>query len=363
MCLAHQLDTQRAEQFSQKLIDVLNMGSLAIMTSIGHRTGLFDVLSTLPASTSTEIASAAGLNERYVREWLGTMATGGIVECFPNGSITRFSLPPEHAAFLTTAAAEDNIALFTQYIPLLSSVEDKIIDCFKHGGGVPYEEFGRFHEVMAEDSGQSVRSSLIQSIIPLVSGLHDDLTRGIEVLDIGCGMGRALNLMANFYPKSRFTGYDLCQEPINIARKEAAEQGLRNVTFEVRDLTTFDVESPGTAFDLITAFDAIHDQAQPDRVLAGVHHALKADGTFLMQDIAGSSKVEKNIDHPIGTFLYTISCMHCMTVSLAQDGMGLGAMWGEEKAKEMLKKSGFTSVVVKKLEHDFQNSYYIVQKK
>jgi 2-polyprenyl-3-methyl-5-hydroxy-6-metoxy-1,4-benzoquinol methylase len=111
--------------------------------------------------------------------------------------------------------------------------------------------------------------------------------------------------------------------------------------------------------DLITAFDAIHDQARPDKVLAAIAKALKPNGTFLMQDIAASSHMHKNCDHPAGPFLYTISCMHCMTVSLAQNGAGLGAMWGEEQAREMLHAAGFSRIDVKKLPHDFQNSYFI----
>lgn len=202
----------------------------------------------------------------------------------------------------------------------------------------------------------------VTAVLPLVPGLTEKLERGIEALDIGCGMGRALILMAKAYPNSRFVGYDLCEEPIEIARAEAARQGLANLRFEVRDLTTFDVDAPEAKFDLITSFDAIHDQARPDRVLAGISRALKADGVYLMQDIAGSSEVHNNLDHPLGALLYTVSTMHCMTVSLAQGGMGLGAMWGREKALEMLKEAGFNRVEIKNLDHDIQNNYYIVSK-
>ena len=135
--------------------------------------------------------------------------------------------------------------------------------------------------------------------------------------------------------------------------------GLKNVRFEVRDVALIgEIEQ----YDLITAFDAIHDQAKPATVLCGIFNALRADGTFLMQDIAGSSHVHQNMEHPLGPFGYTISYMHCMTVSLALDGDGLGTMWGEEKACEMLKQAGFENVSVHKLEHDIQNSYYVVSK-
>jgi len=362
MCTVHTLEAQKNEAFAENLLEMLNKGALALMVSIGHRTGLFDTMSQLPPATSEQIAKAAGLNERYVREWLGAMTAGGVVECFPSLSKPLFSLPAEHAACLTRAAGADNMGVFAQYIGVLGSVEDRVVECFKNGGGVAYHEYKRFHEVMAEDSGQSIVSSLFTAVLPLVPGLTERLARGIEVLDIGCGMGRALILMAKAYPNSRFVGYDLCEEPIKLARAEAAKQGLANLRFEVRDLTTFDVDAPEEKFDLITSFDAIHDQARPDRVLAGISRALKADGVYLMQDIAGSSEVQNNLDHPLGALLYTVSTMHCMTVSLAQNGMGLGAMWGREKALVMLKEAGFNRVEIKNLDHDIQNNYYIVSK-
>src|SRR5690606_29166154 len=139
------------------------------MVAIGHRTGLFDALSGLPPATSSEIAEAAALDERYVREWLGAMVTSGVVSIDPNSQ--RYSLPAEHAASLTRAAAADNMAVFAQYISSLGGVEDHVVKCFREGGGVPYEKFPRFHEVMEEDSGQSVLSSLESHILPLVPGL------------------------------------------------------------------------------------------------------------------------------------------------------------------------------------------------
>ena len=351
-------DPQKVDAFAERLLGILNSGSLGLMTSIGHRTGLFDAMAELPPSTSDEIAKKAGLNERYVREWLGAMVTGGFVTYAPDGK--QYSLPPEHAACLTRAAAPNNVAAFAQYIPLLGSVEDKIIACFKNGGGVPYSEFPGFHAVMMEDSGQTVIPALLDHILPLAPGLVDSLKSGIDVLDVGCGGGRAVNLMAKAFPKSRFTGYDFSEEAIGYARSEAQKAGVKNAQFEVCDVTSLEEKKQ---FDLITTFDAVHDQAKPDAVLRSIAQALRPDGTYLMQDIAGSSHVHKNIDHPVGPFLYTISTMHCMTVSLALNGAGLGTMWGEELAQQMLKEAGFARVEIKKLDHDFQNVYYIIKKK
>ncbi len=352
-----EFDQAKAEEFAERMVGVLNEGAIALMTSIGHRTGLFDAMAELPPSTNEQIAEAARLNERYVREWLGAMVTAKIAEHDPESG--TYNLPPEHAAWLTRAATPENIAAFAQYISVLGAVEDRIVECFKTGGGVPYSAYPRFQEVMAEDSSQTVVSALIDSILPLVPGLTGRLEAGIDVLDVGCGSGRALNLMARSFPNSRFVGYDLSEEGIVRGRAEAQEHDLDNIRLEVKDVANLDEKA---RYDLITTFDAVHDQAQPAKVLKGIAQALRPDGIYLMQDIAASSHHHNNLDHPIGPFLYTISCMHCMTVSLAEDGAGLGAMWGEEKAREMLQEAGFTEVEVKQLPHDFQNSYYIVTK-
>jgi 2-polyprenyl-3-methyl-5-hydroxy-6-metoxy-1,4-benzoquinol methylase len=353
-------DSVKAEAFAEQFIAALNYGSLCLMVSIGHRTGLFDAMSGLQPSTAEEIAKQAMLNKRYVREWLGAMVTAKVIEVDPTS--TYYVLPAEHAAFLTRAAGADNIAVFTQYISVMGDVEDEIIDCFKHGGGVPYEKFPRFHAVMAEDSGQSVLSSLESHVLPLVNGLTDQLSEGIRVLDVGCGSGRIVNRLAKLYPRSKFVGIDLSAEAIESAQNDASLEGLQNVNFIVSDLSDFHKSAELEAFDLITTFDAIHDQAKPLNVLKGIHRALTRDGIYLMQEIKGSSYVRKNIEHPIGTFLYTISTMHCMTVSLAQEGEGLGAMWGEEKTHEYLQKAGFHSVETNQLDHDIQNNWYVVRK-
>ena len=353
---------QPADVFAEQLLSMLNQGALSLMVSIGHRTGLFDAMAELPPADVDTIATQAGLTPRYVKEWLAAMVAGGIVHYRPGER--RYHLPPAHAALLTRAASPDNIAVFAQYIGVLGQVEDRIVDCFRTGGGVGYEHYPRFHEVMAEDSGQTVIAGLDEHILPLLDAdLLAGLGRGIRVLDIGCGRGRALLHLAGRYPASRFVGYELSPEAVAEARAEAARSGLGNVRFEQRDLTDFHTGAQADAFDLVTAFDAVHDQTAPQQVLVGVHRTLKAGGTFLMQDIRASSRLENNLDHPIAPLLYTISTMHCMTVSLAHGGAGLGTMWGEELAVEMLRAAGFDQVAIHRLAHDFQNNFYVMRKR
>jgi ubiquinone/menaquinone biosynthesis C-methylase UbiE len=351
------LDQSKMNAFMEKMIGIYNAGAITLMISIGHRTGLFDIMAGISPSTSEQIATEAKLDERYVREWLGAMVTGRIVDYNPGNK--TYSLPGEHAALLTRAATPTNLAVTTQWLSVLGGVEDEIVECFKKGGGVPYSSYHRFHEVMAEESAQTVVAALMDHILPLVKGLPESLKRGMEVLEVGCGSGRALNLMASEFPKSSFVGYDLSEEAIGRAQSAAKKSRLKNVSFRVKDVSNI---GESERFGLIAAFDAIHDQAKPDKVLGEIARALRPDGTFLMQDISGSSYVHKNMTHPIATVIYTISCMHCMTVSLAEGGAGLGAAWGEELATKMLKEAGFNKVEVKQLPHDIINSYYIAKK-
>ena len=223
-----------------------------------------------------------------------------------------------------------------------------------------YARFNRFHEIMAEDSGQSVLPALRDHILPLVPDLIERLEAGINVLDLGCGRGKALAQMAGWFPNSSFTGYDLSAEAIAWATANAEEQGLDNLTFQVRDLSGFDEDAEEAAFDFVITFDAVHDQANPRAMVRGIRRTLTPGGVYLAQDIKGSSHVHENRDHPIGPLLYTISCLHCMTVSLAQEGgEGLGAMWGRQEAVEIFTEAGFATVEVDELEHDIQNYYYI----
>jgi 2-polyprenyl-3-methyl-5-hydroxy-6-metoxy-1,4-benzoquinol methylase len=351
------IDKAKAEAFSGKLLEILNGGMLSLMISVGHQTRLFDVMSEMQASTSAEIAFAAGLNERYVREWLGAMVTGKIIDYDPTDQ--KYFLPKEHAAFITRAAGIDNLALFAQYIPLLGNVEQEIVKCFKNGGGVSYSAYPRFQQLQAEETSRVFDSRLVSQIIPLVDRLEEKLHSGMDVLDIGCGQGRAVNLMAKAFPNSRFTGYDISAQGIEAARSEARNAGLTNARFEVKNAEEI-VEYK--KYDFITAFDTIHDQAKPATVLAEICNALRDEGTFLMQDIAASSHLAENIANPLAPTLYTISTMHCMTVSLAYNGEGLGTVWGRQKAEQMLAEAGFSDIQVSEIPGDILNYYYISRK-
>jgi 2-polyprenyl-3-methyl-5-hydroxy-6-metoxy-1,4-benzoquinol methylase len=281
------------------------------------------------------------------------MATGKIVEY--DGARGTYRLPAEHAAFLTRAAGPNNFATFTQFVTAYGQVTGDIVRCFREGGGVPYEKFHGFHHLMSELSGTIHEAALVDVILPL-AGAHviEQLRAGADALDVGCGMGGAVQLMARAFPASRFTGIDISDEAIAGARAAAPD----NATFMKIDAATLGAPA---RYDLITAFDVIHDQAKPAQVLAGIRAALRPGGTFLCVDIAASSNLADNIEHPLGPALYASSTMHCMTVSLAQGGAGLGTMWGQELALRMLAEAGFRDVAVRKVEGDVLNNYYVAR--
>src|SRR5699024_8244 len=326
-------------------------GALALFVALGHEAGLLATLGDLPPSTSAQIADAAGLDERYVREWLASATCGELV-CYQPADGT-FRLPPNAAAVLTGEGA-DNIARQLSMLGELTRVRPRIRACFRTGGGTSYADYPRFAAAMAEESAAVHDTALIDVILPL-AGLTDRLTDGIAVADIGCGRGHAVNLVAQHYPKVRATGYDFLPEPLEVARAESARLGLQNTEFVCRDAAHLGEEG---RFDLVTAFDAIHDQAQPARVLSEIRRSLRPGGVFLMVDFRASSNLEDNRALPWGAYLYTVSLLHCMAISLGQGGAGLGTGWGTQVATGMLREAGFTQVDVTTLEADPFNVYY-----
>jgi SAM-dependent methyltransferase len=222
-------------------------------------------------------------------------------------------------------------------------MQDRVLEAFRTGKGMEYGDYPCFHEIMAEDSGQTVTAQLFDVILPLAEGLTERLETGIDVLDAGCARGAALIEMAKRFPKSRFTGYDLCEDAIEFAADAAHEAGLANIRFETRDLTGYD------------------DQKDPQGLLRGLRGALRPGGVYLMQDIGGSAKLENNLDFPMASLLYAVSTFHCTPVSLAQGGEGLGTMWGWETAEAMLRQAGFSKVERNVLPHDPMNVWFVAR--
>jgi SAM-dependent methyltransferase len=355
--LAVQVDEARAEEFAGRLLDLYSSGMLTFMVDLGNRTGLFEAAAHGPA-TSEGLAARAGLTERYVREWANSLTTGGVLTYDP---VTReYALPPEHALCLTGTGSA-NLAPMSRMVTLLGPYVGRVSEAFRHGGGVRYEEFRpEFTDVMDGAGRMGYDEQLVDGYLPLTGDLPARLAEGIRVADIGCGTGHCVNLLAAAFPRSELVGYDLAEDAIEAARAEAAEMGLANASFEVLDVTALPTE-PG--FGAVFAFDAIHDQAHPAAVLRRAHAALTPGGWFVMVDINAHSAVEDNVGNPFAPLLYGFSTLHCLTVSLAEGGSGLGTVWGREVAREMLGAAGFTDVVVHEAPGDPLNAVYVCRRR
>ncbi len=349
------------------MIDILNYGAINLAMAIGYRTGLFDVMDTFDSPQNIgDISDQAGLNPRYVQEWLGIMTTAEIVELSQKEDENQYFLPKHCGDLITRRAGNSNLGVYTQEIPLLTTCAmEAVIEGFSSGEGVTYDHYPKFQAFMSQLANAKHRQVLINKFLPSVenSRIVQRLKAGIQVCDLGCAEGVAVILMAESFPQSRFVGIDISSEAIDEARRQTRRQKLENLDFMVLDAADLknNREMKGL-FDYVTAFDAIHDQTRPLDVLLGVNHILRLDGRFSMVDIAAKSDLADNLDHPMGPFLYTVSLMHCLPVGLVGGGTGLGMMWGREKAVEMLKEARFQQVQVIEMPDDPFNLHFFCAK-
>ena len=346
------IDEQAAEAFAGRLFDLFTGAVLSALIDIARRTGLFDAAAVGPA-TSSELAHRAGVQERYAREWLGAMATAGIVEY--DADADRFWLPREHAVCLTGDSPQNLSGLALRTI--LADHVPGVTEAFRRGGGVLYDAFAPdIHDALDALWGPIYSHLLVPEYLTLVPGLSERLATGTRVADVACGAGGALVALASAFPASTFVGYDLDGAALDRARVMAAERGLTNLSFEAADAAELRIAEP---FDVTFVFNAIHDQARPVDALARIHDALVPGGIFIMDEPRVSSRLEDNLDNPLAPFTYAVSTLHCLTVSLAAGGAGLGTAWGEQLAVQMLHDAGFGRVDVHDAPGDPGNALFV----
>jgi SAM-dependent methyltransferase len=258
-----------------------------------------------------------------------------------------------------TGTSSRNLASNSQVLAMVAKRLPRVVECFRGGGGVPYSEYRPDFTDYQDATWRLLYDGLlIRGFLPLAKGLPERLAAGIHVADLGCGTGHAVNLMAREYPSSTFIGYDIGADAIQRGRAEARSMDLANARFEVADVTRLPAEPK---FDLITSFDSIHDQRDPVVMLESAANALATGGIYLAVEPRASSNLEENARNPFAPYLYGISVLHCMTVSLAEGGVGLGTAWGEQTARRYLTDAGFTSIEVFDAPGP-QNSVYVCRR-
>jgi len=349
--------------FSDKLIEILNHGAVNLALGLGYNLKIFDALDAQDAPVSVEeLSELSRLDPRYLKEWMGIMVTAGIILAAPEDPET-YILPKDHGDLLCPRAGSNNLGVYCQEIPLLTSCAmDAVKQGFKTGDGVPFSAYPDFQAFMTELADAKHEQVLVQEFLPSVDKgeLIRDLEKGIRVCDLGCGQGTAVHLMAKAFPASDFIGIDNHKQALAAAQQQARERGLPNASFEELDAARLsENKSLVQGFDWVCAFDAIHDQSHPLSALKGVKKILKPSGFFSMIDIKAGSAMADNMAHPMAPFLYTVSLMHCMPVGLNNNGRGLGMMWGEQKALALLGQAGFSRVSVEEIPNDAFNLHFL----
>ncbi len=329
---------------------------VSAMLHIGDQLGLFPALSETQPATSHDVAEATGLTERLVREWLYGVAAAGLVD-HDDGA---FSLSPEAEALLVDEEGSLHFAMGAFRGGLGDQVLDLILDSFRTGIGMTYEQQGpRAAAGLARTTGPFSRQNLTSVILGGLDGVVAKLERGAKVLDVGCGAGVSACLIAEKWPNTEVVGFDPSAIAVQQAQERAEDAGLENTTFV--EAGASDVPATGD-FDLALTFDCLHDMPRPDDALDAIRGALDADGTLLIKDIR--SKGDFNLDrrNPMLAMFYGFSVTSCLQSALSEpDGMGLGTLGlYPDKAREMTAAAGFTRFT----EHDFNdaaNLYYEVR--
>lgn len=333
------VDQEKLHAFLGKLLADLGGAYSVALVRMGERLGLYRAMKDGEPVSAAELAGRTGLAERYVREWLAHQAASGYVS--HDATSGRFTLPPEHAmCFADSDGPVYMLGAFDSAIAMIGN-QPMVEAAFRSGGGVAWgDQTGCLFCAVAKFFRPGYQANIVESWLPALDGMVTRLERGARVADIGCGHGHSTMIMAQAFPNSQFVGFDFHAGSIAEAKQHATAHGLPNLTFEVAAAKTFN----GGGYDLVTAFDCLHDMGDPVGAAGRVLEQLKPDGSWMIVEPIAGDRLEDNLN-PVGRLYYAASTMICVPTSLAQDvGAALGAQAGEAKLREVITAAGFRSV-------------------
>jgi len=326
-----------------------------LLAVLGDRLGIFKAMASGDALTAPEWASRLGLNERYTREWLGGMASAGYVEY--DAASGRFRLPPEHVAAVAQEGGPVFFGGVYQMLPAFAGIIDQVTTAFRHGGGVKQSEYSpEVWDGLDRFTNGWFENFLLPVWIPAMPEVKAKLERGVQVADVGCGRGRALIKLAQAFPNSRYTGFDVFEPTIERATAIAQETGVGElVSFQHLDVA----KGLPKQFDVITTFDVVHDAVDPLGLLKAIRQALPSGGSYVCLDINCSHNLDEN-SGPLGAMFHGFSVFYCMTTSLAWGGAGLGTLgFHEPKVRALCSEAGFAGVRLVEMDNPFNKLYEI----
>ena len=332
------MDKQRSNTFMLKLVSDVGTALAGALLLVGDQTGLFKAMAGAGPLDAAALAGRAGVAERYAQEWLAVMAGAGYIEY--DTSTALFTLPDEHALFLADAGSEFYLGGLFQALPSMGSVIPQLSAAFKSGAGVAFSDFGgELPNALAAMNRNVYESRLVRSWIPTMPDVVARLQAGGRALDIGCGLGVVPMALARGFPTAEVMGIDLDARSIALGQAEAERSGLdQRVSLQAMAVEAVPA-APG--WDFISTFDVVHDLPDPLGALTHIRRALNAGGTYLMVEPKVADDLADNLANPFARMLYGMSCLHCVPQSLSQGGPGLGACWGEKRARELARHAGF----------------------
>jgi 2-polyprenyl-3-methyl-5-hydroxy-6-metoxy-1,4-benzoquinol methylase len=343
------MDEARAEALYERILTEMTGGMELLTVYLGHRLGLFKELANNGTVTVAQLTKQTQLSERYVREWLLAVATSGYVEADAYGE--RFTLPEEHVAVLADEDSPFFIGAYPGILQGLAMAVEPLLEAFKSGGGVPYEDYGgHFREGVALTTRPMYQHEYAQKWIPTMPEVEAKLNQGARVADIGCGVGWSCIFLAKHFKKAKIDGFDLDEESIAEARYLADQYGVSDrVHFHVCAIEEFKVTAP---YDLVTALECLHDMPYPVKALSRMREMASPGGNVFIADDAGGESFSDNINQPLGSYRYNVSVLHCLPQAMVfPDAVGTGTAISESTVRKYAHEAGFSYVKVIAIEN------------
>lgn len=334
-----EVNEAKLEELVGKVIGDVAGAMGVFMSYLGDQAGVFEAIDQAGPVTIDQLSQKTGMNEIYLREWLGSITAAGYVTYSPADE--TYHLTEEQALVFTREGQPACMQGFFQAIVSQYEEHAKAVDTFKSGKGRPWGDQSPCCFCATDRFFRpGYQAHLLGEWIPALDGVEDKLKAGAKVADIGCGHGSSVVMMAKAYPNSHFVGIDFHEPSIEAARKQAAEAGITNAEFQVATAQDFE----GEGFDFACIFDALHDMGDPVGAARHARDALKEDGTLMLVEPMAGDTLTENM-HPLGQIYYGFSTTACTPNSLSQDvGYGLGAQAGPKRLTEVLNKGGFSHV-------------------
>ena len=341
--------------FAQQIMGYFTGHTTTMMIHMGDRLGLYTALRNQGAIRAADLATSTGLHERWLLEWLRNQAAAGILE---HHGEEHFALSAAGAAVLADPSNPFYSAgFFNALVP--PTTLDRIAQAFSSGVGMSYEEHGT-NCACTMKRMFAPGHALLPFFLGRVAGLVERLQAGIQVLDVGCGVGGALCELARTFPHSTFVGCDASPTAITIAQSDTQQAGLTNITYQV---LKGEALPPTPQYDLVLTLDCLHDMTFPQRTLQAIRCCIKPDGVLIIKDIRCSDQMAENFANPFAPLLYGLSVVYCMSSALSEPGgAGLGTMgFNPVLAQAMTAAAGFTGFQLLPIDEDVFNYFYAVR--